>query len=283
MEAEEQAQAIAALREELPTDTNDYLKDPDCLRFIIARKYDIPQAVIMVQNWWTWYNSPFGSEEGLTPRNMVNEENIDDPHREVIDALVPHSFSGFSKNGCPIFWEKTGIIAGNLPKLKEQFTMDQLMEKHIRIQIITDARRDFISKKLGRSVEQAMIICDYAELSFSPDMFGIEYCRKLFGIDEQYYPERLYKVYLINAPWYFTAIYALVSPWIDEKTATKINVLGSNYLETLQAEINDSEIPVEYGGTCENFRWAWPYDESSGASPDQIRDYIQRKNDANNR
>jgi hypothetical protein len=270
---------IDRLRETLSPGVNVALSNADCLRFLTARKYDIDKASLMASEYWEWYyNTPFGSSDNArTPRNMIDLDCIEDPQREIMDELVPHSFSGFSKNGCPIFWEKTGIIAGNLGALKKNFTMEQMMETHIRVHTITDARRDYISKKLNRPVEQAMIICDYTNLSLSPDMFGIEYCKQLFQMDEKYFPERLYKTYLINAPWYFTALYALVSPWIDPKTATKIVVLGYDYIDQLREDIDDSEIPEEFGGSHETFRWAWPFDESSGASPEQLRDYITRK------
>ena len=277
----EEIEAIKELRTRLSAEANAALNAQDCLRFLVARKQDVENTVSMIENWYQWYTTPFGAEgTGLTPRNMLNLDNIEDPAMEVINELVPHSFSGFCKNGCPIFWEKTGIIAGNIPKLKAKFTMDQMMEQHIRIQAIMGVRRDYISRKLNKPIEQVMIVCDYTDLSFSPDMFGIDYCKQLFTIDEKYYPERLYKTYLINAPWYFTALYALVSPWIDPKTATKIVVLGSDYLDTIREDIDDSEIPVELGGSKENFRWSWPFPKESGASPEQIREYLTRQHDA---
>lgn len=277
----EESDEVSQLRAQLSPELNAAISTQDCLRFLISRNYDIAEAAVRLQNWFDWNHTPFGSEGcGLTPARMLNVDNIHNAEsREVIDELVPHSFSGFCKNGCPIFWEKTGIIAANLPKLKEIFNMDQLMEQHIRVHSIMDVRRDYISRQIGRPVEQSMIICDYADLSISPDWFGIEYCKQLFTIDEKYYPERLYKTYLINAPWYFTALYRLVSPWIDPKTATKIVVLGSNFLDTIREDIDDCHIPVEYGGSHEEFRWSWPYHESSGAAPDQIKQYLERMAD----
>ena len=269
---------VTELRALLSPEVNQAISTQDCLRFLVARSHNIAEAATRLQDWYEWYNSPFGEEgSGLTPANMLNLDNIENPNRDIIDEFVPHSFSGFCKNGCPIFWEKTGIIAGNLPQLKERLSMDKMMEEHIRVQAIMQVRMDYISRKLKRPVEQCMIICDYADLSFSPDWFGIEYCKHLFQMDEKYYPERLYRTYLINAPWYFTALYSLVSPWIDPKTATKIVVLGSAYLESLREDVDDCHIPAEYGGSNENFRWSWPYPEDSGASPEQIKEYLLRR------
>jgi hypothetical protein len=38
------------------------------------------------------------------------------------------------------------------------------------------------------------------------------------------------KLFIINAPFYFTGIFAVIKGWLDEKTRRKINILGSNFL-----------------------------------------------------
>jgi hypothetical protein len=79
---------------------------------------------------------------------------------------------------------------------------------------------------------------------------------------------------------YFTAIWALLQPFIDPVTCQKIRILGSNYLEELREVIDESQIPVEYGGTYEAIRWYWPYPEESGCSPKQIVHYNQERGKA---
>lgn len=55
--------------------------------------------------------------------------------------------------------------------------------------------------------------------------------------------------FIINAPFIFSAIWRVVRGWLDPVTAQKIQILGSNYQETLLAEIAPEQLPVEYGGT----------------------------------
>ena len=64
---------------------------------------------------------------------------------------------------------------------------------------------------------------------------------------------------------FFTALYSLVSAWIDPNTAAKIRVLGSNFLDTLREEIGDCDIPAEYGGSCQNFRYVSVREGRGGA------------------
>jgi hypothetical protein len=60
-------------------------------------------------------------------------------------------------------------------------------------------------------------------------------------------------------------------------TRQKIQILGSNFLDSLREVIDDSQIPVEYGGKWEGIRWCWPYPEESGCSPEQIGQYNHKR------
>ncbi|KAH8061295.1 hypothetical protein JL721_8962 [Aureococcus anophagefferens] len=41
-----------------------------------------------------------------------------------------------------------------------------------------------------------------------------------------YYPETLWKMFLVNAPWSVRSVYAMISPMIHEVTKAKIKILG---------------------------------------------------------
>lgn len=154
-------------------------------------------------------------------------------------------------------------------------TLEDLLNRHIRVQELMHIRRQFKSKQYEKSIEKSIMVLDLKNLSMSPSLFGIQYCQKMFQIDEKFYPERLSNLFMINAPWYFTAIYALITPFIDPITASKIRILGSEYLDELRELIDDSEIPVEMGGSKTGIQWHWPYSEESGVSPEQIRLYLE--------
>ena len=49
-----------------------------------------------------------------------------------------------------------------------------------------------------------------------------------------FYPESLWKMIIINAPWVFTGIFGIIKPWLHPITAAKISVYGSNYKEKLE-------------------------------------------------
>ena len=47
------------------------------------------------------------------------------------------------------------------------------------------------------------------------------------------YPEILGNMFIINAPFLFTGIWAIVKVWIDDKTKEKIKILGGSYKKEL--------------------------------------------------
>jgi len=58
------------------------------------------------------------------------------------------------------------------------------------------------------------------------------------------------KFYIINAPWSFTAVWAVVKPWLDEVTVSKIQILRSDYNAELLKQIPAENLPKEFGGAC---------------------------------
>jgi len=59
------------------------------------------------------------------------------------------------------------------------------------------------------------------------------------------------KFFIINVPWTFSAVWAIVKPWLDEVTVKKINILGGTYKEELLKQIPAENLPKQFGGLCE--------------------------------
>lgn len=58
-------------------------------------------------------------------------------------------------------------------------------------------------------------------------------------IAQDYYPEIMGKMLVINAPMTFTAIWAIIKGWLDEKTRRKISIFGGGYMKELLKFVND--------------------------------------------
>ncbi|KAJ5160713.1 uncharacterized protein N7482_007717 [Penicillium canariense] len=63
------------------------------------------------------------------------------------------------------------------------------------------------------------------------------------------YPETIQRVFVCNAPSYFSTIWKYLKSWVDPNTAEKIVVLSSpEVLPTLEEYIDNSNIPTAFGG-----------------------------------
>lgn len=76
------------------------------------------------------------------------------------------------------------------------------------------------------------------------------YLQRASAISQNYYPERLGKLYIINAPWGFSGAFSVIKKFLDPVTVAKIHVLGSGFEKELKAQIPAENLPKRFGGTC---------------------------------
>jgi hypothetical protein len=113
--------------------------------------------------------------------------------------------------------------------------------------------KGFTELRRGFRVYKHISIVDLKNLKmshFSKDVRNV--IKSIISLGSIYYPESLWKLYLINAPTVFRAIWAVVKPMVHPETLAKTFILGgkSDYLPVLQREGLPAEsIPLQLGGT----------------------------------
>lgn len=55
---------------------------------------------------------------------------------------------------------------------------------------------------------------------------------------------------IVNAPSSFTMIWAMIKPWISKETAEKVDILGSDYAQSLLTMVDADNLPKSLGGNC---------------------------------
>mmetsp|Transcript_18478 Transcript_18478/g.34515 ORF Transcript_18478/g.34515 Transcript_18478/m.34515 type:complete len:293 (-) Transcript_18478:334-1212(-) len=257
-----------------------YMSDRDCMRFLRARNMNVKKASAMAHKWWEWYNTPVqgtSRSASVSPRNILNV--LEDPNEDIYIRLMPHSNMGEDKVGRCVYWEQSGEISSRFAEVNKELSVDDLVIRHIRQQEYMIKRLEAASIKHGRDIEKQVIVFNLANLNYSIDLNAMSTFKQTVVIDEAYYPERLQHFFMINAPWFFTAIWAMLKPFIDPVTASKIIIVGSDYMDTLREYIDDSQIPEELGGSFKMV-WRWPYhlpDEkpdvvATGGVADSVKD-----------
>ena len=115
---------------------------------------------------------------------------------------------------------------------------------------VADPRLPACSRKSGKLLETCCTIMDLKGVGISRAGSVYGYVKQASAISQNYYPERLGKLYLINAPWGFSGVFSVIKGFLDPVTVSKIHVLGSGYQSELLAQIPKENLPTEFGGSC---------------------------------
>ncbi|KAJ1547968.1 cytosolic factor, phosphatidylinositol/phosphatidylcholine transfer protein, partial [Nowakowskiella sp. JEL0078] len=210
------------------------------LRFLRARKFDIPKAKKMFADCESW-RAEFKVEEIVN--SFVYTE------RKEVHSIYPRYYHKTDKIGRPLYIEFLGNL--DVKKLMSVTDIDRVLQYHIReYEKLNRYRLPSCSEKKGSHIEQCCTILDLKGVRLSEFNNVRKIVQRLSQIAQDYYPETLGKMFIINAPTLFTGIWAVVRNFLDENTLNKISVMSSGYQKSLLEEIDENSLPSIYGGKC---------------------------------
>ncbi|OAX41098.1 hypothetical protein K503DRAFT_767964 [Rhizopogon vinicolor AM-OR11-026] len=216
------------------------MDDPMLLRFLRARKFDVPKAKEMLLAAEQWR------------RDMKVDEivhNFNFPEKEQVDQYYPQYYHKMDKEGRPVYIERLGKL--NVPALYEITTKERLLQRLIvEYEKFLTERLPACSTAAGHPVETICTILDLKGVSLSAFYKVSDYVNEASKIGQDRYPECMGKFYIINAPWTFTTVWSVIKRWLDEVTVSKIEILGSSYQEKLLEAIRVEDLPADLGGKC---------------------------------
>ncbi|GFQ01311.1 random slug protein 5 [Phtheirospermum japonicum] len=205
-------------------------KDPSCQvlddetlrRFLRARGLHVEKASAMVAKYLSWRRT-------FVPKGSISESEI--PNEIAQNKMF---LQGRDKKGRPI-----AVVFGS-----SHFPTKGGVEEFRRFLV-------FALDKLCRSIPDGQ-----EKFTIIGDLQGYGYCNSDFrgnlaavNILQDYYPERLGKVYNIHVPYIFMTMWKLVCPFIDPNTRNKIVFVDNKRLrETLLEDIDECQLPEIYGG-----------------------------------
>lgn len=165
-------------------------------------------------------------------------------------AYYPQYYHKTDKDGRPLYIEQLGKIDLNA---MHKITTDQRMLQNLVVEYekMADPRLPACSRKSGHLLETSCSIMDLKGVGVSMLGSVYSYLQSASGISQNYYPERLGKLYVINAPWGFSGAFSVVKKFLDPVTVAKIHVLGSGYQKELLAQVPKENLPKQFGGSCE--------------------------------
>jgi len=208
------------------------------LRFLRARKFDMNKTLTMWNTFMKWRKD-----------NKVDEiESYVFSELPDVKKFYPHGYFKTDKEGRPIYIERIGAL-----KIKELFkvtTEERLIRYYMQsyenlIKEIFPA----CSRAAGKRIEQCVTILDLKGGSTSILSSQVyNFIKLASSIAQDNYPEILGRMFIVNAPMLFSGIWAMIKPWLDEKTRNKITIIGSKYEPQLLELIPIENLPDFLGG-----------------------------------
>ncbi|KAI1981590.1 cytosolic factor, phosphatidylinositol/phosphatidylcholine transfer protein [Ophidiomyces ophidiicola] len=219
----------------------DRLDTLTLLRFLRARKFNVEAAKNMFVACEQW-------RKGFGTDSLVRDFNYTE--KEQMFAYYPQYYHKTDKDGRPVYIEQLGKI--DLTAMYKITTSDRMLKNLVcEYEKLADPRLPACARKSGHLLETCCSIMDLKGVGISNATSVFGYIKQASAISQNYYPERLGKLYLINAPWGFSTVFSVVKGFLDPVTVNKIHVLGSGYEQELLAQVPAENLPKQFGGKCE--------------------------------
>ncbi|KAF3490974.1 SEC14 cytosolic factor [Arthroderma uncinatum] len=211
------------------------------LRFLRARKFNVEAAKTMFLACEKW-RAEFGTDTLVA--------DFDYSEKAAVFEYYPQYYHKTDKDGRPVYIEQFGKI--DLTAMYK-ITSSERMLKHLvcEYEKLADNRLPSCARKSGHLLETCCTIMDMKGVGISNASSVIGYVRQASAISQNYYPERLGKLYIINAPWGFSTVFGMVKGFLDPVTVKKIHVFSSGYESELLSQIPAENLPVQFGGKCD--------------------------------
>jgi len=230
---------IAELKKRLHQHLTPRYDDIRICRFL-RREKDVDRTEAMILREMKW-------------RAEVNVDAIFEnfPKHPLYKSLIsywPGSLHGVDRYGVPMLCERVGEV--DLHSLLGAVSAELLLQFHIfaierNDRIITEAFR-----RLGAPVGYIYFM-DLTGLSIKHySKASISILKQIQNIDDNYYPEFLRKVVVLNAPTVFSLFWKIGKTVMHEQSVAKWAVLKSNFQDEIRIHATPENVPRWMGGSC---------------------------------
>jgi len=235
-------EALEAIGAPLPDD------EWTLVRFLRARgtegARDVKLSVEMILKSMAW-REEFGTDDIL--------HTLDFPEREQVAELYPVGYFNTTNDGHPVYIERLGAL--DVPKLYTITTQERLLKYHVfTYEEMIQRKLPACTRAKGERVVQSFTILDLEGCSMSDllDRQNHRFLGAITAVDQDNFPEMLYRMFIINAPAMFSMAWSIIKRFLDPKTRDKISILGSDrqaYLAAITEYVPLERLPTFIGGT----------------------------------
>ncbi|KAM3743800.1 hypothetical protein ACB098_06G002600 [Castanea mollissima] len=226
-------------RDLLPPRHDDY---HTLLRFLKARDFNIEKTILMWEEMLNW-RKEYGTDTIL--------EDFEFEELEEVLQYYPQGYHGVDREGRPVYIERLG--KAHPSRLMRITTIDRYLKYHVQ-----EFERALQEKFPACSIAAKRRICTTTTI-LDVQGLGIKNFTRtaasllaaMSKIDNNYYPETLQRMYIVNAgPGFKKMLWPAAQKFLDAKTIGKIQVLEPKSLSKLLEVIDSNQLPDFLGGSC---------------------------------
>ncbi|XP_073158788.1 phosphatidylinositol/phosphatidylcholine transfer protein SFH13-like [Henckelia pumila] len=226
-------------RDLLPVRHDDY---HTLLRFLKARDFNIDKTIKMWEEMLNW-RKEFGADTIL--------EDFEFEELDEVLRYYPQGYHGVDREGRPVYIERLG--KAHPSKLMRITSIERYLKYHVQ-----EFEKALFEKFPACSVAEKRRICSTTTI-LDVHGLGVKNFTKtaasllaaMAKIDNNYYPETLHRMYIVNAGAGFKKVlWPAAQKFLDAKTIGKIHVLDPKSTGKLLEIIAPSQLPDFLGGSC---------------------------------
>ncbi len=159
---------------------------------------------------------------------------------------------GEDREGRPILGHQLGRIDPST--FLENFNLDMIMLQYCRDLEFLSWRKRRLTEQIGATVYKQVVILDMTGLGMGH--FGSKFrgpVAEVVVLLQQMYPEGTHRIFIINCPFAFRAVWSALKGFVAEETQQNIIILSDDEREQLSAfaelGIGPAQLPSWAGGT----------------------------------
>lgn len=210
------------------------------VKFLRARKLDLNKSFEMFTSYLKWRKE----------NNIDSIASFAFPEMDLVKVYYPHGFHKTDRQGRPIYVDLLGEI--KIDFLLKVTTNERLVQYQIRnYERLMNHVFPSCSAEGKKYIYQTCNVIDLKKLSadlLNKKSYGM--LKKIAQVSQNYYPETLGQLFIINTGMLFKAAWAVCKAFLDQKTRDKIIPLGNEYKTKLFEHIDPDNLPKLIGGNC---------------------------------
>ncbi|CAL5095094.1 unnamed protein product [Urochloa decumbens] len=221
----------------VPLVGDDERTDTVLLKFLRAREFKVKEAMAMLKSAVLW-RKRFGIDELLAAGGDLGLPEL--------ESVV--FYRGADREGHPVCYNVYGEFQDK-ELYEKAFGDEEKRERFLkwRIQLLERGIRE----QLDFSPSGICSMVQVTDLKNSPPMLGKHRAvtRQALALLQDNYPEFVNKKVFINVPWWYLAANKVMSPFLTQRTKSKIVFCSpGKSAETLFRYIAPEQVPVQFGG-----------------------------------